>query len=165
VAGIDLEDAFDGALLWGLELDPRYRVLAVTLEPAADRYPWASSGDRRVQVLLHPVSTVLASLRSVEDGRRLLHTFGDEQLVEVAGAFGGAAVAAPLFGRGEPRPGEWAPQFSMEGRTSAADGTRHTVTINVRAGGLELDLFARFDDVEVKAPDGTNLPLDAAQPG
>ncbi|MFA9428628.1 hypothetical protein [Egicoccus sp. AB-alg2] len=157
----DLDEVFDGALVWGMELDPRYRVLAVTLEPTAERYPWGDADDRRVQLLVHPVSTVLASFRSVEDGRRLLHTFTDAQLVDVAGAFGGAAVAAPLFGRPEPRPGEWSPQFSMEGRSSAADGTRHTLTVQLRADDLELDLFARFDEVEVKGPDGTNLDLDA----
>ncbi|GGI04845.1 hypothetical protein [Egicoccus halophilus] len=155
-----LEDALVGARLWGLELDTRYRVLAATLELDADRYPWGEVDDRRVQLLVHPVSTVLASLRSTaDDGRRQLHTFDEGQLVDVAAALGGLRVDSPLFGRPEPGPGEWGPRFSLEGRATTGDGTRHTLTIAVRGDDLELDLFASFDNLELKAPDGRELAL------
>ncbi|MFA9445195.1 hypothetical protein [Egicoccus sp. AB-alg6-2] len=153
----DYEDLFVGARLWGLELEPRYRVLAVTLELTEAAHPRDGVEDRRVQLLVHPVSTILASLRSVgEEGRRL-HTFEDSQLVDVAAAVGGAEVTSPLFGRPEPRPGTWGPQFSLEGRSTAPDGTRHTLTIVVRTDDLELDLFARFDVMELKDPHGADL--------
>jgi len=113
-------------------------------------------------VLLFPVSTLLASFRRIVDGSRQLHTFTDEQLVDVVAAFDGAPVTEPLFGRPEPRPGAWGPQFSLEGRSTAPDGTRRTVTVALRADDLELDLFARFDDVEVKGPDGAERSLPAS---
>lgn len=159
----DHEQVFAGALLWGLELEPRFRVLAVTLELAADAHPAGDVSDRRVQLLVHPVSTILASLRSVDDTKRRLHTFEDAQLVEVAGAVGGAPLQPPLFGRPEPRPGAWGPQFSLEGRSTAPDGVHQTVTVSVATDELELDLFARFDVAELKDPAGQ--PLELPPPG
>jgi hypothetical protein len=160
--GMDgLEGVLDGAALWGLELDPRYRVLAATFEPTPDRYPWAATEDRRLQVLLFPVSTILASLRHREDdGRLVVRRFRDDQLLDVVAAFEGAQVKGPLFSRPEPRPGEWAPEWSLEGRSTAPDGTRRTFTVQVRHDDLELDLFARFDDLELKdaAGEGRTLP-------
>ncbi|WP_052667450.1 hypothetical protein [Nitriliruptor alkaliphilus] len=167
----ELESVLDGAALLGLELDTRYRVLAATLEPTPDRYPWRSGVggvevvDRRVQVLVAPVSTILGSLRrrvpTDEGGRTEVYTFSDEQLVDVVSAFDGAPVATPLFGQPEPRPGTWAPEWSLEGRSTAGDGVTHTFTVSVRhdddAGELALDLFVRFDEVHVKDPFGTEL--------
>lgn len=179
----DLERVLDGAALLGLELDTRYRVLAATFEPQDDHYPWGRGVggvtvvDRRIQVLLSPVSTILASLRrtvpGTADPRTEIYTFGEDQLVDVVAAFGGAPVEPPLFGRAEPRPGSWAPQWSLEGRSTAGDGTTRTVTVSVRTvdadGSLALDLFARFDELLVKDPFGTDLltlrprgPLDLA---
>jgi hypothetical protein len=165
-----LEDALAGAELLGLELDTRYRVLAVTLEPDASRDPWGSGDrgddeavDRRVQLLVSPVSTVLGSLRRdpLGDAPVEVYTFTEDQLVDVAAAFGGAVVDAPLFGRPEPRPGSWAPTWSLEGRSTAGDGVARTLTISVRtddvAGELALDLFARFDEVLVRDASGRDL--------
>jgi hypothetical protein len=155
------EAVLDGAALWGLELDPRFRVLAATFEPPADRYPWEATEDRRLQVLLFPVSTILASLRQRDGDRVVVRRFTDEQLVDVVAAFAGATVAGPLFGRPEPRPGQWAPEWSLEGRSSAPDGIRRTCTIGLRHEDLELDLFVRFDDIEVKDATGAERPLPA----
>jgi hypothetical protein len=160
VAELDgLERVLDGAALLGLELDPRYRVLAATFEPTADRYPWEpTDDDRRLQVLLFPVSTILASFRQREDGRLVLRRFEDVQLLDVVAAFDGAGVSGPLFGQPEPRPGQWAPEWSLEGRSTAPDGRRRTFTVALRHDDLELDLFVRFDDVEVKDARGATRP-------
>ncbi|TVR36073.1 MAG: hypothetical protein EA388_05010 [Nitriliruptor sp.] len=160
-----LEAALAGAALWGMELDPRFRVLAVTLEPTPERAgAWMRTDDRRIQLLCFPVSTIIGSLRrDGPDGRELL-AFSEEQLVDVAATFGGVPVATPLFGRPEPRPGEWGPQFSLQGRSSAPDGTGQTLTVSVTEGELSLDLFARFDDLELKGPDGTDLPWPPSSP-
>lgn len=167
----DLDAVLEGAALLGLELDTRYRVLAATLEPTADRYPWGRGAggvaivDRRVQVLVSPVSTILGSLRrrvpTDDGGRTEVYTFTDEQLVDVVSAFDGAPVEGPLFGRPEPRPGSWAPEWSLQGRSTAGDGVTHTITVSVRhddgAGELALDVFARFDEVLVRDPFGNDL--------
>jgi hypothetical protein len=157
-----LEQVLEGAALLGLELDPRYRVLAATFEPTADRYPWDATDDRRLQVLLFPVSTILASFRQREGGRLVLRRFEDPQLLDVVAAFDGAEVTGQLFGQPEPRPGQWAPEWSLEGRSTAPDGRRRTFTVALRDGDLELDLFARFDDVELKDATGRERDLPGA---
>ena len=152
-----LETVLDGAAVLGAELEPRFRVLAMTLEPTADR--WPQPDDRRVQVLCFPVSTILASLRRLTDEDPTLLTFEIDALADVVAAFGGACVSAPLFGRPEPRQGQWGPRYSLEGRSNAPDGTRTTITVGLRAEDLELDLFARFDDVEVRDANGDRVAL------
>lgn len=169
----DLEQVLDGAALLGLELDTRYRVLAATFDPEPTRYPWGSGiggvdvVDRRIQVLVSPVATILGSLRrTVTDAageRTEVYTFTEGQLVDVVSAFDGAPVATPMFGLPEPRPGSWAPEWSLEGRATVGDGVSHTLTVSVRTdddgGRLALDLFARFDEVHVKDPVGTDLAV------
>jgi hypothetical protein len=157
-----LEQVLEGAALLGLELEPRYRVLAATFEPSADRYPWEPTEDRRLQVLLFPVSTILASFRHREDGRLVLRRFEDAQLLDVVAAFDGADVTGPLFGQPEPRPGQWAPEWSLEGRSTAPDGRQRTFTVALRHDDLELDLFARFDDVELKDATGQERSLPSS---
>lgn len=157
-----LDEVLDGATLWGLELDPRYRVLAATLELVPGTHPWElPDDDPRIQLLCSPVSTIVASFRRVEDGQAQLFVFPVDQLVDVAATFGGATLLGARFGHPEPRPGSWAPQWSLEGRSSAPDGTSRTVTVAVRQsdgdGRMELDLFARFDDAQVNTPDGETL--------
>jgi hypothetical protein len=145
----ELEHVLDDAALWGLELDTRYRVLAATFEPIPERHPEGEVEDRRIQVLMYPVSTILASLREQVDGRTVVRRFTAEQLLDVVSALDGATVTSPIFGRPEPRPGEWAPEWSLEGRSMSADGVTRTFAVRVTRDGLTLDLFARFDEAEV----------------
>ncbi len=154
-----LEPVLDGARLWGVELDTRFRVLAATFEPTLERWPWQHTDDRRVQVLCFPVSTILASLRRESDEQRAVLEFDAEQLLDVVGAFDGARVEGPLFGRPEPQPGSWGPQFSMQGRSTAPDGVRHTITVQLRHEELALDLFARFDELQATDATGEWLTL------
>jgi hypothetical protein len=155
-----LGQVLDGAALWGAELDTRYRVLALTFEPTAERYPWGDTDDRRIQVLCHPVSTILVSLRRTTPEGRVLLEFNEEQLVDVVAALDGPAATGRLFGGGEPRPGEWGPRFSMQGRSTAGDGTGRTITLDLGSDDLTLDLFARFDVLELRSPAGESLTLE-----
>lgn len=158
----DLEALLGGAGLLGIELDTRYRVLGATVEPRAEETPGV---DRRLQLVASPVSTVLASLRrtvATAQGERVeVYTFTDEQLLDVVSAVEGASLDGPVFGRPEPRPGTYAPQWSLEGRSPAPDGTSRTLTLSVRhddgAGTLHLDLFARFDELRVRDAHGTEV--------
>ena len=155
-----LETVLDGAAVLGLELDIRYRVLAATLEPDATRDPWPHRDDRRVQLLAFPVSTILASLRRRQpDGQVALLTFTEAQLVEVVAAIDAPRWRSPVFGRPEPRPGEWGPRFSLEGRSSAPDGTRSSLRLELGDDEVDLEVFARFDEVALKDPDGADLAL------
>jgi hypothetical protein len=141
-----------GARCWGIELDPRYRVLAVTVEPDPLRTP-GTAGEHLL--LCSPVSVLLVAVTRpvVEDGgtRTALMTFSLEQLTAVSERFGGATIGSGPFGQPEPRPGSWGPQYSLEGRTSAADGTSSTLTLDLAGDdGARLRLFTRFDDAELR---------------
>jgi hypothetical protein len=157
-----LEGVLRDALLLGIELEPTYRVLSATVEPVPGRVRPAADGDPRLIVAAHPVSTLLAVLveRGV-DGPPTVRTFEVAQLPAVVAALGTARLEGPVLGRAEPRPGQWAPQWSLQGRSSAADGTRETLTVRVDDGELRLDLFARCDVVELRRPDGSTVD-DAA---
>jgi hypothetical protein len=154
-----LDPVLEGARWWGAELDTRYRVLALTFEPSSERYPWGEVADRRIQVLCHPVSTILASLRREVDGERALLEFTDEHLVDVVAALDGPVVTGPVFAGGEPRPGEWGPRFSLQGRSTAGDGTAARLRIEVAHDDLALAIFARFDHVEVRSLAGEPLTV------
>lgn len=147
-----LSDVVTGARCWGIELEPRYRVLAVTVEPDPLRTP-GTAGEH--QLLCFPVSVLLVTVtRPVVEhgvGRTAVVTFDLEQLTAVSERFAGTPILEPPFGRPEPRPGTWGPRHSLEGRTSAADGTRRTLTLDLATeDGSRLRLFARFDDVELR---------------
>lgn len=156
-----LDAVLDGAALLGVQLDPKFRVLAATFELTVDAYVWGAVDDRRIQVLCYPVSTLLAALRRRGEGAGELLAFDEEHLVDVVAAMDGAAVTAPLFDQPEPRPGEWGPRFSLEGRSTAPDGVRHTLRASIRHDDLELDVFARFDEVALRDAAGGDLELPA----
>jgi len=147
-----LSDVVGGARCWGVALDARYRVLAVTVEPDPFRSP-LTVGEH--QLLCFPVSVLLVTVTRpiIEDGvrRTAVMTFDIDRLTEVSERFGGAVIPTDPFGRPEPRPTAWGPVHSLQGRTSAPDGTRNTLTLDLRTDdGARLQLFARFDDVELR---------------
>jgi len=144
----------EGARCWGIELDPRYRVLAVTIEPDPLRTP-GTAGEH--QLLCFPVSVLLVAatrpLAPEQDGapQTALVTFGLEQLTAVSERFAGARLDTEPFGQPEPRPGAWGPRYSLEGRTSAGDGNRTTFTLDLSTeDGSRLRVFARFDHAELR---------------
>ena len=148
-----LADVVTGARCWGIELDPRYRVLAVTVEPDPLRTP-GTAGEH--QLLCFPTSVLLVAVTrpAVDDdgsARTALVTFELEQLTAVSERFAGAVIEDAPFGRPEPRPGTWGPRYSLEGRSSASDGTRATLTLDLRTeDDARLRLFTRFDDAELR---------------
>ncbi|MEX2532426.1 MAG: hypothetical protein WD360_00510 [Nitriliruptoraceae bacterium] len=156
-----VEQLLNGAAVWGIELEPKFRVLGLTLEPVTDTTQTALGTDlrdTRLQLACFPVSTILGSLRqNTTDGVTVLR-FTEAQLVDVVAAFDGAELSSPIFGRPEPRPATWAPTFSLEGRSSAPDGVSATITVSLRRGDLALDLFARFD--EWRLLDATGQPVN-----
>lgn len=162
----------EGAVLLGAELEPRFRVLGLTIEPVGvapeTRAVTAPVDDPRRLVVAHPVSTLLVSLTEPAPGSRegpeghagparkvTVRTFALEALPDVVAALDGPRLAGPFLGLPEPRPGAVAPRWSLEGRSSAADGTSETLTVDATsADGVRLVLFARCDVVEVRSPDG-----------
>jgi len=137
--------------VWGIELEPRFRVLGVTVEPERTRRDATAlasrpDGDTRLQLACFPVSTILGSLRQTTATGVTVMRFTEQQLVDVVAAFDGAILSSPIFAQPEPRPGLWGPSFSLEGRSTAPDGVSATITMSLRRDDLALDLFARFDE-------------------
>lgn len=146
--------------VWGAEIDTRFRVLALTVEPDAGDHPDPAPADPRLQVLLYPVSAVAASLvEDVEDGL-VVRRFEEDTLADVVAAFDGARS------EGDPLPDRPAdldalmPRLSMRGQATTGDGFRHHLHLRLESGDLTLDLWASFDEVLVRGPDewGETLP-------
>lgn len=155
----ELRDLLRAGPVWGAEIDLKFRVLAVTVEPAPDAHPDPSATDRRLQVLFHPVSSVAASLVEHGEEGEVVRRFGEEQLPDVVAALGGAVTAT------DPLPGTPAnldalgPRLSLRGQASVADGFRDHLHLHLVADDLSLELWASFDEFEVRGPDETAQPL------
>lgn len=146
--------------VWGAEIDTRFRVLALTVEPAADDHPDPASADPRLQVLLYPVSAVAASLvEDVEDGP-VVRQFEEGQLADVVAMFDGARPDGDPLPDGPADLDALAPRLSMRGQATTGDGFRHHAHLHLESGDLALDLWASFDEVLVRGPDdwGAALP-------
>lgn len=149
----------DGARLWGLELETRFRVLAATVEPAAARHPEPGAGDPRLQLVLHPVGRIVASLVRRDGDRATIERFGEDQLALVVDRLDGPRLAGPVIDGVAPDPASWAPEPSMEGASTVGDGDDHHAEFDVTAGDRRLRLAAWFDVAELRRPDGSELEL------
>lgn len=159
-----LRDVTQDAPVLGAELDTTYRVLAVTVEPPAASHPEPQVDDRRLQILLHPVSRLAAVYADTSSTPPVLHRFSEAQLVDVVSTFDGSVGEWRVDGP-EPDPASWAPELSMEGASNALDGRRHHATVELGSDdGRRLRLAVWFDEVEVKRPDGSTL-VASAPPG
>lgn len=159
-----LERLLTQAPLLGAELDTTYRVLALTVEPSPDVHPEPDADDRRLQVLLHPISRVAAVYADTSTAPPVLHRFTEDQLVDVVASFDGAPGEWRVDGPA-PDPAAWAPELSMEGASNAPDGRAHHAVVDVSdAAGQRLRLAVWFDDIDVKRPDGSTLITSSAGP-
>jgi hypothetical protein len=148
-----IDEILDGATCWGAELDTTYRVLAVTVEPHAERHPDGAVDDARLQLLLHPCSEVAA---------RLLHAgstveqFRVDQLVAVVERLDGPVLHAPVVtADAPPLTGE----LSLHGtaNVTVTDGRRHTALLDLAGPDRTLVLRATYDVAELRRPDGSSV--------
>ncbi len=156
-----LRDLLAAGPVLGAEVDLTYRVLALTIEPSVGRHPDPDAQDRRLQVLFHPVGAVAAALvrhdRGDEPGTRTVLRFDATALPDVVAALDGAI---PL---GDPLPARlpdldaMEDRLSLRGAATVAEGHRTPLAISLVHDDLTLDLWATFDDVEVRTPDGEVL--------
>lgn len=148
-----LRDLLGSGPVWGAEIDTRFRVLALTVEPSTEAHPDPAADERRLQVLLHPVSTVAASLVEHTPEGAVVRRFDETQLPDVVSAFDGAVTTTdPLPGRPVDLDAV-APRLSMRGQASVGDGVTDHLHLHLVADDLSLDLWASFDEVEVRGPD------------
>lgn len=154
-----LDRRLDAGRLWGVEVDLRYRVAAVTVEVEPDRHPLGTlfAHDPRLQLLLYPVGRLAGSLREVAGGAPV--PVPVDSLVGLVESFEGPRVAAPLFDGPAADLGS-TPSFS--GSSSAGDGWTHRLTLHVEEpAGRSLVLELTFDEARVRTAAGEEVPPDA----
>lgn len=156
----DLDHLLMSGPVWGAEIDTRFRVLALTIEPDDTRHPDSSATDRRLQVLLHPVSAVAASLvQQTDDGPALLR-FGQEQLPDIVAALDGAVPSSPVLVERSADLDALNDRLSLRGHATVGDGTRHHLHLRLAAADLTFELWASFDELVVRGPDDAVEPPD-----
>lgn len=154
-----LDRLLGGARLWGLELETRFRVLSATVEPVAERHPEPGADDPRLQVVLHPVGRIVASLVRRVDDRATIERFAEDHLALVVDRLEGPRLEAPVVDGPTPEPERWAPELSLEGAATVGDGDAHHAVFDVSAGERRLRVAAWFDEFELRRPDGSQLEL------
>lgn len=147
-----VEQVIAGATCWGAELDTRYRVLGVTLDPVPGTHPDGPVDDTRLQLVLHPCAWVQARLVRDDDERSIVEAFSVEQLVPVVDRLGGAPIGGPVF---DQQHGPLQEPLSLEGRSETADGHAHEAVLRLHGGGRRLELRVTCDVVELRRPDGS----------
>ncbi len=146
-----VEQVIAGATCWGAELDTRYRVLGVTLDPVPGTHPDGPVDDTRLQLVLHPCAWVQARL--VRNGQQpVVEAFSVEQLVAVVDRLGGARIEGPVLDQGH---GPLQEPLSLEGRSETPDGHAHEAVLQLTGGGRRLVLRVTCDVVELRRPDGS----------
>lgn len=142
----------------GADIDIRYRVLAITVEPPADLHPGGDVDDRRLQVVVHPVGMIAAALvdRADPDRPTVMH-FDETQLSDVVAAFADTTSTVPPFDAALPDVDALGERLSMFGSAQIGDGIASVLHLHLEApdAPLSLDLWAGFDELEVRDPAGT----------
>lgn len=138
--------------IWGAEIDTRFRVLALTVEPAPDRHPDPDAEDRRLQVLLYPVATVAAALVQHDDDGPTVLRFEESQLPDVVAALEGPVPSGDPIPEVHPDLDAIADRLSLRGQATVGDGILHHLHLVLRADDLSLELWASFDEAEVRPP-------------
>lgn len=161
----DLGIALNEAELVGVQVEPQQRVVAVTvsvLSLPADSGPPPADG--RVQLLLHPVGRIAASLRHghAEDPNAQLEPFDVTRLGEVVASFGQQPISGWSFFDVPDNEdfASWQHLLSLDWR-SGPGGMSHTLSLcQALESTRHLDLRLWFDEMGVYGPDGRRVPLE-----
>lgn len=162
---IELGIALNEADLLGFEVDPNRRVAAATFRLLTLPAEGPPPDDTRVQILFWPVGRVAASLRNGywnnEAAEVVPFTLGE--LLTVVQSFGGQPIYGwEFFDIHEKELPKWEKRLSLDWQ-SGADGLSHSITVFQSSGAgpdRHLDLCIWFDELEVRRPDGTVVPLE-----
>jgi hypothetical protein len=156
----DLDALLTSGPVWGAEIDTRFRVLALTVEPDDAHHPDPSAVDRRLQVLLHPVSAVAASLVQQTDEGPALMRFDQERLPDIVAALEGPVPDGPVLVERPADLDALNDRLSLRGQATVGDGTRHHLHLRLAAADLTFELWASFDELVVRGPDDAVGPPD-----
>jgi len=159
----DLDVALNEADLLGFEVDAERRLAAATFRVLTLPIDGPPPEDSRVQMLFRPIGRVAASLRNGvwHDEAAEVVEFALSELLGVVQSFGGQPIYGwKFFDLHDKAPPTWASRLSLDWR-SGADGLLHTISVFQECAGpaRHLALCVWFDELEVRRPDGTVVPL------
>jgi hypothetical protein len=145
----------------GLAFDPVSKVATVTLMTPCLAGTTAPR-QRELQLLLHPVARLAASLRDghVADATAAVLPVTVEQLPAVVRSFGGQPVYGfSFFDQHDGEMAKWGNRLSLDRRDESCAGA-HSLTLFQEGLDRHLDLCLWFDDLEVLDERGMRLHLD-----
>ena len=161
----DLGVALNEADLLGFEVAPDRRVAAATFRVLALPAEGPLPEDRRVQTLFHPVGRVAASLRhglcNDEAAEVVPFVLGD--LLGVVQSFEGQPIYGwEFFDTHDKELTRWGNRLSLDWRAGPGGLSRSIAVFQASGVGpaRHLDLCVWFDELEVRRPDGTAIPLE-----
>lgn len=155
--------ALNESQLLGFEVHPERRVAAATFLVWTLPETGPIPDDRRVQFRFHPVGRVTASLRNGRwdnpDAAVVPFALGD--LLSTVQSFG----ALPVYGWEfidvhAKELAKWGDRLSLDWG-SGEDGRSHSITVFQDPGNRILELCVWFDDLEIRSPQGDQIPLDS----
>jgi hypothetical protein len=154
--------AFNEATLLGAEVDTDRRLAAVTLDILMLPDSGPAPADSRIQVMLHGVSRVAASLRNGlwNDATASAVPFALGDLLSVVQSFGGCAVYGDdFFDVHEAELEKWHNRFSLDVRL-ASEEAEHSLSL-FQEGGRDrhLDLCIWFQDLTLHDASGGLAPV------
>ena len=158
--GLDI--ALNEAVLLGFEVDADRRLAAATFEVLTLPEPGPAPDDRRVQFVFHPVGRVAASLRNGrwDDSEASIVPFSINDLLTVVQSFKGLPIYGWEFIDTHNKELEkWGDRLSLDW-TSGSDGVSHSITVFQDSEDRILDLCVWFDDLVIRNPARSTIPLD-----
>jgi hypothetical protein len=159
-----LNVALNEATLLGAEVETEQRAAAITLSVLSLPEEGPPPEDPRVQLLLHPVGRVCASLRHGrwDDAEAPVEAFRIDELLAVLGRLGRHAVYGwEFFDVPEEKDfARWKDRLSLDWEAPGDEGRSHTLVLFQEADEAHLDLCFWFDDLVVHAPSHEEIPLD-----
>ena len=155
----DLNVALNEATLLGTEVDPARRTAALTLSVLTLPADGPAPVDDRVQVILHPVGRVAASLRlgRWDDVEAKVVPFEITELLAIVESFKVPIYGWEFFDRDEDFE-EWENRLSLD-RRLGDEGMSQSITLFQAADERHLDLRIWFDSLRVNDPTGRRLDL------
>ncbi|MEQ1633051.1 MAG: hypothetical protein ABL997_11810 [Planctomycetota bacterium] len=145
----------------GLAFDPVSKVATVTLMTPCLAGTTAPR-QRELQLLLHPVARLVASLRHghFHDRTAAVEPVTLEQLPDVVRSFGGQPVYGfSFFDQHDAEMAKWGDRLSLDRRDEARTGS-HSVTLFQEGIDRHLDLCIWFDELEALDERGMRIRIE-----
>ncbi len=162
-----LDTLLNEADLLGFEVDPDRKIGSATFNILTLPEVGPAPTDSRYQLLLHPVTRVVASLRQTqhESEREVVKSFALEELLRVVESFGGQPIYGwEFFDVHDKTLAEIAGRVSLDwppGNESAS----HSLSVFQSSDDRILDFCIWFDSLLIRNADGEGVPIDVAIEG